>query len=557
MDEPQFHESNGLLKPSNNNTDRSVSNISDDSTKKMDDWKVTLISGSCACAVVFAVNLSVTIWSSVSLESGRDGVKTSRRIVYEGSCSKTRNMSLLIHLIINVLGSVLLSASNYGMQCLSTPTRADVDKAHAQKRWVDIGIPSFRNLREVSTRRVILWWLLVLSSLPLHLLLNSVVYSSLATYSYSIFTVDKNLELLERYHVHVPAHNGTIKLFDSRKIILSQLNNLTALECINQYGTTFQTESIDVILVVDASPSEFESNRTHKIDSAFSNNVRRKSCYPSDYQWICGKSCSPCHFELPRIKLQSDNWSPFGSRVEYCLSEPAPEKCRLNFDIYLAGIVLAVNLIKAVILALIVLRPPKEPMFVLGDAIQSFLAHPDENSRGSCLASARIVRDGLFGRPSIMYSQPKRRGVAVTKTRWFFSFVMFGVAFTVTCVLLVWGIREIYGPQNVKSLWSLGFGTANEVTLIKGNEGFSDQPQAGEQNIFPKVLTSNLPQLIFSLLYFQYNSLYTSMAAAKEWSDFGCNRRPLRVSSNPRGQQRSRYHRISTPTDWYACGCKL
>ncbi|QPC76909.1 hypothetical protein HYE68_007661 [Fusarium pseudograminearum] len=415
MAKPLLHESDGLLNPKSN-MDRFVDNDSKENTKTMDNWKVSLISGSCACTAVFIVNLGFTIWSSVSLKDIHDSTKTSRRIMYEGSCSTTRNMSLVIHLVINVFGSVLLSASNYGMQCLSTPTRADVDRAHAQGKWVDIGIPSFRNLSKVSARRAVLWWLLVLSSVPLHLLLNSVVYSSLSSYSYEVFVADRDLHLLENY---------------------------------------------------------------------------------------------------PRYR------------------------CRLNFDISIASIVLVVNFVKAIVLAFIVIRPPKEPLFVLGDAIQSFMTRPDENSCGSCLTSARTVHEGLVDNKRI--TAPERRGVAVTRTRWLFSFVMYGVAFGVSCGLMVYGISQIYGPNDFKSLWGLGFGTANELTLIYGSAGFSNKPQREPQNIFPKVLISNIPQLIFSILYFQYNSLYTAMAAAKEWSDFGRKRRPLRVSSSPRGQQRSRY----------------
>ena len=56
------------------------------------------------------------------------------------------------------------------MQLLVSPTRAEVNKAHEQQRWLDIGIPNIRNLRFVSIRNRILWFLLVFSSLPLHLL---------------------------------------------------------------------------------------------------------------------------------------------------------------------------------------------------------------------------------------------------------------------------------------------------------------------------------------------------------------------------------------------------
>ncbi len=56
------------------------------------------------------------------------------------------------------------------MQRLSAPTRQEVDKAHGAGTWLDIGIPSVRNVRRISWERRNLWILLALSSLPLHLL---------------------------------------------------------------------------------------------------------------------------------------------------------------------------------------------------------------------------------------------------------------------------------------------------------------------------------------------------------------------------------------------------
>lgn len=91
--------------------------------------------------------------------------------ITEGTCSRIKNLSLWLHLAINILGTVLLAASNYCMQILSAPTRGEVDKAHQKKKWLDIGVPSIRNLFEIKKRRAYLWLFLGLSSIPLHLLL--------------------------------------------------------------------------------------------------------------------------------------------------------------------------------------------------------------------------------------------------------------------------------------------------------------------------------------------------------------------------------------------------
>lgn len=126
----------------------------------------------CAAAslVVFVLNLAVTIWSIFKPKGSPYGAETGRRILFEGSCERARAYSIGLHLLINVLGSVVLAASNYGMQCLSAPNREEVDRAHAKGEWLDIGILSFRNLRRIARGRAVLWWLLVIPSVPLHLL---------------------------------------------------------------------------------------------------------------------------------------------------------------------------------------------------------------------------------------------------------------------------------------------------------------------------------------------------------------------------------------------------
>lgn len=90
--------------------------------------------------------------------------------LYQGSCSVTDSWTTAMHFIINILSTALLAASNYMMQCLSAPSRADVDRAHARRRWLDIGILSARNLAVMDNKRKILWGLLFVSSFPIHML---------------------------------------------------------------------------------------------------------------------------------------------------------------------------------------------------------------------------------------------------------------------------------------------------------------------------------------------------------------------------------------------------
>jgi hypothetical protein len=124
-------------------------------------WRFGALHFGAWAVVVFLINLIVTIWGSSAKRSG---------ILLEGDCDRIETLNTGLHVFINVLSTILLSGSNYCMQCLSAPTRKEVDKAHAQQKWLDIGIPSLRNVRHLSWQRVGLWVMLALTSLPLHLL---------------------------------------------------------------------------------------------------------------------------------------------------------------------------------------------------------------------------------------------------------------------------------------------------------------------------------------------------------------------------------------------------
>lgn len=70
-------------------------------------WKVGVLSCAITALVVLLLNLSVTVWASVKY-----GVSGGTSYLYTGSCERVASMSLWIHLGINVMSTLLLSASN-------------------------------------------------------------------------------------------------------------------------------------------------------------------------------------------------------------------------------------------------------------------------------------------------------------------------------------------------------------------------------------------------------------------------------------------------------------
>jgi len=133
--------------------------------RKYTGWRAGGLKFSIIALVVLVTNLTSLIWSvtNYTIEGGYS-------VLYSGNCDTGRSISTALHILINVLSTTLLTASNYIMQCLSSPTREDLDRAHARNQWADIGIPSWRNRLFVSPQCRILWWLLGISSIPLHFL---------------------------------------------------------------------------------------------------------------------------------------------------------------------------------------------------------------------------------------------------------------------------------------------------------------------------------------------------------------------------------------------------
>lgn len=76
--------------------------------------------------------------------------------IFTGTCSKSQSANFGIHVAISLVSTSLLVAANYGFQILTSPTRVEVDMAHDAKSWLDIGVPSLRNLKSITRTRVVL-----------------------------------------------------------------------------------------------------------------------------------------------------------------------------------------------------------------------------------------------------------------------------------------------------------------------------------------------------------------------------------------------------------------
>lgn len=106
------------------------------------------------------------------------------------------------------------------------------------------------------------------------------------------------------------------------------------------------------------------------------------------------------------------------------------------------------------------------------------------------------------------------------------------------------GNEGIEGNGIESSPYSLGFGVYNSAAILNifptSDGDLTAEDFSSNSILIAMVMVANLPQVIVSCLYFAYNTVYTSMVSADEWSRFTHTRKALRTT-DPKGEQRSTY----------------
>lgn len=367
-------------------------------------------------ALVLVMNLIFTIWA-VSNSGVKDGLGT----LQDGSCKRTTTLTFWIHLAINVLSTLLLGASNYSMQCLSSPTRSEIDKAHGQGVWLDIGVPSVRNLRRLSTTRIVLWWLLAVSSIPLHLLYNSAVFSSLGIYRYNAFLVSSefldgapfDLSIFPKDSIAYGNISGVANVLQEYQKNQTSLVELENKKCVETYTAPMFSTS-DLLLV------STHSNSTNSVlyldldvDSPLSSPLSSRGGCEFPFFGDCDPSGIIANFQhWPPMYTPPALANDTHAYVQYCLSKSEEAHCKLQFSLAIMVVVMICNLIKTICMSLIAWKQDPEPLVTLGDAIASFLDRPDLITEGHCIVGKTRFEDSRSWDLILSRWDPKR-------LRWF------------------------------------------------------------------------------------------------------------------------------------------
>ncbi|OQE22231.1 hypothetical protein PENFLA_c013G02865 [Penicillium flavigenum] len=549
---------------------------------------------------VLVANIILTITAVVLAYSKYGSGEFGYAPVYQGKCSVAKNSATGIHLVINILSTIMLGASNYCMQCLAAPSRSEVDEAHRKRTWLAIGIPDIAHLvLRAPARRRWLGIVLLVTSFPIHLIYNSAAYYSMQPQEYgvSVFHDIRALETLESTHLKLGYGACFDKYTGMNASELQQVirderyERLNKKDCIDRFAQDYLLGQKAVLVMTNISlpsdlPLVYAGSGNSPLDFTTS--------YATVYQWMCStlSSCdaSTLRDNMDDWAIEAYRWFPvqlmddldgFQSRkradtesesnieclaagatmemqlptftVDHCLSIPAEESCQLVFLPPVCLVVIFCNAIKLVCMVLAA-RDDREEVFLnIGDAIVSFLTHPDPATESAGLLSKDAVKKGIQGwhKTSLIYSRippteippvtpqhlpPRKRWAqAVSKARWLGTVIVFVLILIPVSYLLSLGIKNVT-TRYTSSIWAQGLGQPRSGTIITGINLSRTFP-----NVLAIILLSNTPQLLLSCAYFTYNTCLTCMFAAVEYDSYSMNRKYLRVSW-PRGRQRSTYY---------------
>jgi hypothetical protein len=449
-------------------------------------WRLCVFLSLIGITLVCVLNVSITLWV---WKGGQSTIHGDMGTLFEGSCKKARRMNVWIHLLINVISTLLLSASNYCMQIISAPSRKELTDAHTKRRWLHIGVPSLRNLRHIERSRAIIWVLLFVSSMPLHLIFNSVVFINLQANTYAVvptteqwlqgapydessfmhFNETRLASITELINLYKPNLTDQIRQEDGNMV--PRYQDLSTEECFERYNDQYLSNIGNLYLVQDSpavwrnpdidvvvfnrsgeftwhNRAEYENSKPEdRGDSKSRNPDSQDTNFPflstpriyNSNGWRCPSHISrTCDIgNEHEVPLDRSLWQPYERPVKHCLVEQVPESCQVQFAFILAIMVIVCNIIKATCMALLLFKFTKHtPLITMGDAVASFLEHPDPETRGRCLYSRRLIEKGwkweatngvkqgdLDIEPERFDPVRKRWGSAPSNGRWFATYI--------------------------------------------------------------------------------------------------------------------------------------
>lgn len=130
------------------------------------------------CVILITIDILLVIFLIISTTSTNSFSKAF--MFFQGTCGdgSVSKLNMLLHLLLNTVSTVVFASSNFFMQVINSATRQELDLVHTAGLCLDIGVPSMTNAFRLGKFKLYTWILLFLSSVPLHLLFNSIIFQT-------------------------------------------------------------------------------------------------------------------------------------------------------------------------------------------------------------------------------------------------------------------------------------------------------------------------------------------------------------------------------------------
>lgn len=114
-------------------------------------WRLGVVLNALLAFVILVISFVCLVYAGTAI-----AILVGDMDLFTGSCADVTSLDWRLHALINVLVVILVVGANYVFQALSSPTRSEIGRAHEEKRWLEIGVPSLRNFRHIGKGRVVL-----------------------------------------------------------------------------------------------------------------------------------------------------------------------------------------------------------------------------------------------------------------------------------------------------------------------------------------------------------------------------------------------------------------
>ena len=228
----------------------------------------------------------------------------------------------------------------------------------------------------ISRSRTVLWCCLLLSSFPLHLIYNSVIFASTSISEPLVYVVTNDFladppgapyNVSQTHYENLNpglGEDGAVAEITARLQRLQQSPSTVRLDtaaCQKAYGgSTLISEWGDALAVTTAN-----SNHTSLLFMSSE----------SYYDKLMCNSILTC--EGGSLRLEHDL---LDLSISHCVAFKASQHCKLRFSVGLMLGVIACNLIKIICMSSAVWRMDHRLLVTLGDAIESFLENPGQSN---------------------------------------------------------------------------------------------------------------------------------------------------------------------------------